>query len=218
MEGSCCSRSLVILADAKSSRIPEDLCQCSPFRGASRDTRVPRVRTRGHRIRCLPRMVRGRPRFYWASFLWPGGVTRVVGPESSHPPRFFSSADFSRVIQGSSGFVTEHEKGVGSSQQTVPPWVTNPPKSVSIRPTSLIFGPFSPILRATRRFPQWPRKSLARTVHRPDRAPVPFEYGPAVESRPVDSISRWIDLRIAEIRAQGAVPRMPKISLRGEIQ
>jgi hypothetical protein len=66
MEGSCCSRSSVILADAWSSRIPEDQRQCSPFRGASRDTRVPRVRTRGHRIRCLPRKVRGRPRFLLA--------------------------------------------------------------------------------------------------------------------------------------------------------
>ncbi len=154
-----------------------------------------------------------------------------MGPEFSHPPRFFAPAGLFRVysrviqgysglfrdIQGSSGFVTEHEKRVGSSQQTSPLRVTNRPKRLdtTYEPD---FRPNSPILRATRRIPQWPRKSLARTVHRPDRATVPFEYGPAVGSRLVDSILRWIELRIAQIRAQGAVPWMPKISLRGEIQ
>ncbi|MEO2150779.1 MAG: hypothetical protein ABGY15_11425, partial [bacterium] len=78
-----------------------------------------------------------------------------------------------RDIQGSSGFVTEHEKRVGSSQQTSPLRVTDRPKrlATTYEPD---FRPNSPILRATRRIPQWPRKSLARTVHRPDRATVPF--------------------------------------------
>jgi hypothetical protein len=123
------------MADRSSAFPPRRPFRCFPFEGASRDTRVPRVRTGGTDSGASPGRSGG-----GLVFLRSSGVTRAVGPEVSQPIRIFSPAGFFRVRQDS---LRSMRKGSAAHCRPSLCW-SRIHGSVSIRPLIPIFGPFFP--------------------------------------------------------------------------
>ena len=130
------------MADRSSAFPPRRPFRCFPFEGASRDTRVPRVRTGGTDSGASPGRSGGGLVFF--SALW---CDQSSGAEFSHPTRFFSRAGggpgfsgFFRVRQDS---LRSMRKGSAAHCRPSLCW-SRIHGSVSIRPLIPIFGPFFP--------------------------------------------------------------------------
>ncbi len=151
-----------------------------------------------------------------------------MGPEFSHPPRFFAPAGlfrvYSRVIQGYSGIFRVRQDSLrsmrkGSAAHSRPALCgSRIDRSVSIRPTSLIFGPTLPSCELPGGFHSGPgNRWQGRFIDR-------IEPLSPLNTVLLWNLTRWIrsrggsSYRLQKFRAQGAVPWMPKNSLRGEIQ